>query len=115
MLVRVSRTKADEWARRVRRWKASGLSAKDFAEGEDFRAKTLSWWASELKRRERDGKPSWQKSKSPKLARVVRKAEAQAPSTGVVVRLGGAEVLVAPGTDRKLLGDVVEVLRGGAR
>src|SRR5690606_24907151 len=44
---------AAEWSRRVASWRRSGLSAEEFASGKDYRAKTLAWWSSELKRRER--------------------------------------------------------------
>lgn len=36
------------WVRRVRRWKKSGLTAKDFAAREGVNAKTLSYWRWKL-------------------------------------------------------------------
>lgn len=43
----------DEWAERVRRWRASGLTAKDFAGREKLQPATLRWWASALERKAR--------------------------------------------------------------
>jgi hypothetical protein len=39
-----------KWSERVREWKASGKTAKDFVEGRDFKASTLVHWASCLRR-----------------------------------------------------------------
>lgn len=39
-----ARESREAWARRVERWKRSGLSARRFAEREGVRAATLSWW-----------------------------------------------------------------------
>jgi hypothetical protein len=44
-------TKA-QWAERVRRWRASGLPAQQFAMRERVNAATLRWWGSALKRPE---------------------------------------------------------------
>lgn len=41
--VRVRSTRG-EWRARVRRWKASGLTAERFAAREGIAAATLSWW-----------------------------------------------------------------------
>jgi hypothetical protein len=46
-----------EWLERVRRWKASGLTAEAFAAREGTSAATLSWWRWRLAREgERIGK-----------------------------------------------------------
>jgi transposase len=37
-----------EWARRVARWRRSGLSAKEFAAREGFNASTLTFWSWKL-------------------------------------------------------------------
>ena len=34
----------ETWSRRVERWKASGLSAKEFAAKTGINARSLSWW-----------------------------------------------------------------------
>src|SRR5690606_14860943 len=45
----MARATREEWARRVGRWKASGLSASAFAAREGLNAGTLSWWSSQLR------------------------------------------------------------------
>jgi hypothetical protein len=78
---------------------------------EGYRGKTLSWWASELKRRERV-----KASAAPKVAmarvRVVRRPTERAEALAVVV--GGAEITVRHGFDAALLREIVSAL-GGAR
>lgn len=39
----------DEWARRVKRWEASGLDAAAFAAREGLVAKSLVWWRWKLR------------------------------------------------------------------
>jgi hypothetical protein len=92
---------AAEWSERVASWRASGKSAFEFAEAKGYAPKLLRWWASELRRRERD-KPTVQ------LAQVrVR------PSGGPVqVIVGGARIEVRAGFDAELLRSVVEALGG---
>jgi hypothetical protein len=52
--MRGTRRTAKQWAREVRAWKRSGLTADEYASERDFAATTLRWWSSRLKR-ERDG------------------------------------------------------------
>lgn len=42
----------DEWAARVRRWRRSGLRAKEFAESIGVKSSTLSYWGWRLAREE---------------------------------------------------------------
>lgn len=44
------------WAKRVGAWKASRLTAKEFAAKHDLRAGTLAWWAWRLGTARRGGK-----------------------------------------------------------
>lgn len=117
--------KASEWAKRVSSWQASGLSADEFARGKDFRAKTLQWWSSELRRRaRRDSRraPVGTRSSGPapvRFARVVTKRMAPSRPTesglgSLVVRVVGAEIVVQRGFDADLLAEVVRAL-GGAK
>jgi transposase len=46
-MTRATRT---EWAGRVRRWRASGLTAREFAAREQLNPNTLNWWSSQLRR-----------------------------------------------------------------
>jgi hypothetical protein len=101
------KTTAAVWAERVRAWRASGLSATDFARPEAYRGKTLSWWASELKRRERV-----QASAAPKVAmarvRVVRRTQERDEAISIVV--AGAHVTLRRGLDAALLREIVAAL-----
>jgi transposase len=37
-----------EWTQRIRRWQASGLTAREFAEREGLREQSLAWWKWKL-------------------------------------------------------------------
>jgi len=41
---------AEVWRERVERWKASGLTGKEFAAKEDLSPRSLSWWGWRLRR-----------------------------------------------------------------
>ncbi len=91
-----------EWAERVRRWRASGLTARQFSRREGLNPRTLSWWASILR------------DEAPKLATFVDVTALVAlpPRTAaleVVVR-DGVTVRVGPGFDAALLREVVAAL-----
>ena len=103
-------TKAWEWAQRVEAWRASGKSAAAFCEKREYSAKSLQWWSSQLRRRERDAKPP---HKPFALARVVRAAEPlrMSRSANIVITLGDALVEVPAGTERTALGVVLQALR----
>src|SRR5512145_1147182 len=49
MLARMRKTKA-KWVERVLQWKASGVSAEQFAQGKGYRPSTLLWYSTRLKR-----------------------------------------------------------------
>lgn len=114
MLGRMARSKADEWAERVERWRGSGLSAAKFARGQDFEPGALYSWASRLKHREQRGVTAEDKERRPRLARLVRERGSVREGAGLVLRAGDIEVLVASDTDRALLRDVLGALRGDA-
>jgi hypothetical protein len=46
-MTRATRT---EWAGRVRRWRTSGLPAREFSAREGLNPATLRWWSSQLQR-----------------------------------------------------------------
>ena len=106
------------WKRRVTEWRASGLTAAEFAAGRDFAPATLSWWAWRLGS---GAQPERERGDGPRAATFVRVVAARpAPSmsreeSAVVVELGEARVRVAPGVDRALLETVVSVLAAHAR
>jgi hypothetical protein len=99
-----------KWSERVREWKASGQTAKEFAASRDFKPSTLVYWASCL----RTGASGSGRRKKLELerrvpmARVVRVA---APADGAIfVTVGAARVAVRAGFDPVLLRQVVLAL-----
>jgi len=121
MLARMTSTEA-KWAERVRDWRASGKSAELFAEGKQFEASTLRYWASRLKvAAERASSNSAEAAPlaqtSVAMARVSRRREPRAPQrgfgdAGIAIAIGGATIRVQHGFDPKLLREVVAALGG---
>jgi hypothetical protein len=101
-----------KWSERVREWKGGGLTAKQFCEGREFKASTLVYWASCL-RRGRVGAASRDKRLPgfPRMARVVRTVAV--PDQAIVVSVGSARVAVRAGFDEALLRQVVRALGDG--
>jgi hypothetical protein len=111
-----------KWVERIRRWRGSGKTAKEFAAGQGFEASTLRYWASELKRRHssRSAKPVAPSvpaarpvsAATVRLLRVrsVRRTAAQS----MVVAVGAARIELRSGFDRALLREVVSALGGDA-
>ncbi len=114
------------WGERVRAWRASGVSARKFAESGGFSVSTLRYWSYRLSR----------SGDAPRFLRLVPKAAgagARPEATPVTerfpltetrpvatlsqltVEVGGARVVVQSGFDRRLLAEVVGVLSEGAR
>ena len=110
----MAKASATEWAERVRTWRSSGLTSKEFCRGRGFTAQTLLWWSCQLGRKQ--GPVS--KTRQPRvvLARVVSKRSTQEVATraAITLELNGARVEVAPGTDRATLSMVLETLRDAA-
>jgi len=97
-----------KWSERVREWKASGQTAKAFAEGREFKASTLVYWASCLRQgRIGDARPR-RRQPGVRMARVVPKSTR--PDDAIVVAVGAARVTVRPGFDGALLRQVVRAL-----
>jgi len=44
----MARTSSEQWAKRIERWKDSGLSAKEFAAETGLKASTLTYWRWKL-------------------------------------------------------------------
>ena len=108
------------WVARITQWRASGLSAEEYARGKGFEGSTLQWRASQLRRLVRPtaaAQPS-QGSSAPAvtLRRLVRAPVARAhaaPSEAgarIVVQVGRAAFAVAPGFDAELVRAVVRCL-----
>jgi hypothetical protein len=104
-----------KWTERVRAWRASGQGAREFAEGQEFKASTLTYWASQLRRSARaEGVDAGRRAPDVRMVRVVGKAAAALCEGTVEVAVGTARIVVRPGFDRGLLREVVEAL-GGCR
>lgn len=123
-----------KWAERIREWRASGLSAEEFAAGQDYEPASLRWAASQLQPERQPGASTASRS-GPKAPRRRRSAEtspappSEAPRflpvrlrrrpepalAEMIVEVGGARIRVSSGVDVALLGDVVRALQGVGR
>jgi hypothetical protein len=110
-------TKTDEkWVERVRQWKGSSKTAEEFAIGQPFKASTLKWKASELRRAsERAGGEAEvvAAARTVRMARVVRRQSvevARGLSNPVVVEVSGVRIALKRGFDASLFQDVVRAL-----
>lgn len=117
------RRTAAQWAEVVKRWKDSGLPSKAFAEREGLNARTLVWWSSELRRRDkrkrRPARPARRRSSSAfSEVRVVQRPTPQpatpaagAPASSIEVQSRSGRVVRAVGAvDREALAAVLEVV-----
>lgn len=105
-------TTEQKWIERVRVWRESGLSAREFSTGRDFAVSSLRQWSSRLRRRDevrsRPGAPV-----RVRFARVER--EPLAATAVVTVEVGDARVSIPPGADVTTVRAVLGALRGDAR
>lgn len=120
----------EKWAARVREWRASGKTAREFAEGKGYTDSSLRWAEAKLGRGEAS---HMQAAEGPKPRVAERRAavkadDGRAPrfvpvrvrATGarvaeVVVELGEARVRVPSGADVRVVLEVVRALQGGRR
>jgi hypothetical protein len=127
----MSRASRAEWAKRVERWRDSGLTAKQFASETGVKASTLSFWSWRLRAdggrgavavtKGRAGRPDTRRQ-PPRRAAGPSKFVELAPSAAVpalaaaleVVLSCGVVVRVPAGFDEATLGRVVRAL-GAAR
>jgi hypothetical protein len=101
---------AETWRDRVRRWKASGLSSREFAKQEWIgRPQALSYWAYQLKRR--GGAASAEVGRT-QVLRVVRlDPETSVGVEGVeIVVAGGARIVVHARSDEAALATALRAL-----
>ena len=94
-----------EWAERVRRWRASGLTAQEFAERHRLKRSTLHWWSSALARASRAVPP---------FVEVVPRALSAEVEGGLieVVLRGGLRVRVSGSFDPAVLLRLLAALEG---
>jgi transcriptional regulator with XRE-family HTH domain len=98
----MTRTSRQEWGKRVRQWRASGLSARAFAEQTGINVGTLRHWAWQLahERREPEDRPAF--------VEVIAQRSADA-GIEIAVR-DGIRICVPGGFDEATLRRVVAVL-----
>lgn len=102
-----------KWLARVEAWRASGLSARVFCEGEEYTANGLRYWSSRLRRTDGGRAVNGDGGdKAVRIARLVRAPLAAEPETAIVIEVGGARVGVRRGFDRSALREVLDVLGG---
>jgi len=109
------------WGERVAAWRASGLTAKEFAAGQPFSAQQIWNWSYRL-RRARSAPPApvtvarpdaHAVKKCVRLARVVRVAASAPPASpalGLVVEWHGARIAVPPAFDRATFSTVLDAI-----
>ncbi len=106
--------KADRetWAKRVERWKESGLSAAQFATEIGVSPKSLSWWRWRLTKGASEKVPRRRKSSKPALSPMTFIEMSAPPSTNLLEILlpSGVRVRVPTGADVATLGGVLEIL-----
>jgi hypothetical protein len=114
-----TRVGREEWAKRVERWRDSGLTTAEFAAEVGISAKTLTYWAWTLKREATGEKRVWPKKKRP----VATPAAAGATARGAFVEVSsqvsqqrfelevrGRRLLIPHGFDAQQLSSLLQVL-----
>lgn len=106
------------WEKRVKAWRASGLSSTKFSQGQEFTAERLRIWAYRLRKMK-------ETPRTVPMARVVVAAPAtsgdspaEAPArkkrsldeATLVLEAQGVKIALHPGFDRGMLASVLEVL-----
>ena len=100
----------ETWRERVRRWKESGLSSREFAKQEGIgRPQALSYWAYQLKRR---GSGASAETSRTQVLRVVRlDTETSTDGEGVeIIVPNGARIIVQARSDEAALATALRAL-----
>ena len=107
----MSRTSRAEWAKRVERWRDSGLTAKEFAAEAGVNASTLAYWSWRL-RASRSKRPT--SRSSPSRSRFVELTPSLVPSTAPAMLelvLGESiRIRIPSGFDEETLARVVRAV-----
>ena len=104
-------TRSSVWAKRVERWKDSGLTSAEYAAETGINAKTLLYWSCRLNKESRqETKPSPAPRKKPKPSK--KPKPAMAPTQAIA----GAVPFIEVVQQRSLADDRLEIkLRSGHR
>jgi hypothetical protein len=109
----MERVDRETWAKRVERWKDSGLSAAEFATEIGVTPKALSWWKWQLgkgeKRKATQRRPRARKVALSPMTFVEMSAPARSDALELVLP-GGVRILVRTPVDSDALGRVLDVL-----
>jgi hypothetical protein len=109
------RTSAEEWQKRVERWRESGLSAEQFAAELGINAGTLKFWQYKLNKAKReDAKPPRaSKEKAPTVPAFVEVRSAGSDARFELELSNGRRLRVPVGFDAKALERLLAVLDPG--
>jgi transposase len=110
----MARSTREEWAKRVRRWQRSGLTAKQFEARTGIKASTLSYWKWRLGKdgQRAEGLAPRRSQEVPRVEFVEFQAAAMSAMamTGIDVVAGRYVVRVGAGFDAVTLGQVLDAL-----
>lgn len=101
----MARASAAEWAKRVKRWRRSGLSAKEYAEKAGLKASTLTYWSWRL-----NSKKAPVEEQTDGGALVEIEITPVVVSAPIEIVLAGACARVPAGADEATLAMVIRVL-----
>jgi hypothetical protein len=115
-----ARVGREEWAKRVERWRDSGLTTAEFAAEVGISAKTLTYWAWTLKREATGAKRVWPaKKKRQGATSAAAGATVRAPFVEVSSQVGqqrfelevrGRRLHIPHGFDAQQLSSLLQVL-----
>jgi hypothetical protein len=109
----MERADRETWAKRVERWKDSGLSAAQFATEIGVSAKALSWWKLQLSKGQQR-KPAQKRSRTRKVAlSQMTFVEMSAPGRSDALEIvlpSGVRIRVPAPVDSDALGRVLDML-----
>jgi transposase len=109
----MERADRETWAKRVERWKDSGLSAKEFAGELGVSPKSLAWWKWELTKKDAPPRPRVRRASAKAAISPLTFVEMSATPTREpleVVLASGARIRVPADFDSTALGRLVELL-----
>ena len=110
----MDRESRETWAKRVERWKDSGLTAKEFAEELGINAHSLAWWKWRLAARKPSARPtpSRRAKRQPPVGPLtfVEVPSAEASDSIEVVLPSSVRVRVPATFDALALGRLLDVL-----
>lgn len=114
-----TRVGREEWAKRVERWRDSGLTTAEFAAEVGISAKTLTYWAWTLKREATGAKRVWPAKKKRSGATPAAGAKVRAPFLEVSSQVGqqrfelevrGRRLHIPHGFDAQQLSSLLQIL-----